>query len=266
MVTLARLRRPLRVLGEGVALVLAAVAATLVVFPTPGRLAARTAITGPTAWNHWHSQPRFLTFWSGSVRRAAGAAPRQTSRTWGEKWPGLNVWSSRRTAGGRTARHSAATVSIWFLLGTGLAGGAGRLLWERSRQANGVRTGPSTPRRIAVGVARVWLWSAAALGAALIAAPYLDVTGWPAGLWVELGQATPFGERLRPQLFYGADVIGERGVPPWRWVLAVPVAGTVAVVGRFIGSPGDVFGSPGAGAREESGAHTDADAFTNTEG
>ena len=259
MFALARFRRPLRVLGEGVALVLAAIAATLVVLPTPGHLAARTAITGPDAWNHWHSQPRFLTFWSGSVRPAAGAPPRQTSWRWGEKWPGLNVWSSRRTAGGRIARHGAATVSIWFLLGAGLAGGTGRLLWERWRGANGGRTEPSTRRRLAVGVARVWLWSAAALGAALIAVPHPDVTGWSAGLWVELGRETPFGERLRPRLFYGADVIGERAVLPWRWVLAVPVGGTIAVLGRFVGSPGGDAG-------EESGVHTDADACPDTGG
>ncbi|NNJ24844.1 hypothetical protein [Alienimonas chondri] len=239
MTTLARLRRPAVVLAESVAVVLAAIAVTVVLFATGAEQGTTASITG-TDWRAagaiatrdlsvsivtQRATPLLITDDSGSMRRSAFE--------WEDGWLGIRVWAYRYSGGERTWKG--ASVPVWFLLGAGLAAGAVRLIWGATHGATRERPDRSPTWRLAHRTGRILLWSAAALGAALVIIPHPDASGWSAGLWVERRWDFLSGNTY-PQLFWGADANGERFILLWRWLLAAPAAGILVAVARFVGS------------------------------
>ncbi|WP_145358617.1 hypothetical protein [Alienimonas californiensis] len=229
----ARLRRPAFVLAEGVAVVLAAIAVTLILLPGLGGADATAAVTAGRPGDHALS--RFLTLVR--VEHGLPTSGLGGARLWEyeDGLIGVRLASLRGSPFGdrHGTRTTAATVPVWLLLGAGLAIGAVRLWWTYHTAPR--PPGPSPRRRLAVRIGRAWLWSAALLGAALVVAPHPDHSGWAAGLWVE-NWRDPLAAERTPRVFWGADAIDEFTVLPWRWLLAAPALGTAAVFALFVGS------------------------------
>ena len=159
-----------------------------------------------------------------------GAGGTSGSSEWKNQTLGVLRWDYRWASPAGLYRETQTAVGLWALLSVGLVGGVARLAVGAAISRG--REEPSPGRRAAANVGRVWLWSAAALGAALVIAPHPDASGWAAGLWVDRVADGPGGPDGRPRLMWGGAEIAAHAAVPWGWVLAAPLAGSLALAGR----------------------------------
>ena len=100
--------------------------------------------------------------------------PAQNTTVVAVPFTGLVAIVQRPAAGGRVSRVTL-SLSVWFLLGLGLAVGAARLLLAAARRGAGDEPRGRNPASVAallIGLGRAWVWSGAAVGAGLLALPH----------------------------------------------------------------------------------------------
>ena len=228
-----RLRRWGPALAEGVAVVAAAVAGVLLLAPgsptdTAGSGFRAFVMPGEYVGDGFPPHLRALTFLTAEFD--AGAGGTSGTSDWTNETLGVLRWDYRWASPAGLYRETRTAVGLWVLLSVGLVGGVARLLIAAAIGRGRSELSPGW--RAAANVGRVWLWSAAGLGAALLIAPHPDASGWPAGLWVDRVAGGPYGGDRWPRLIWGGAEIAAHAAVPWGWVLAAPLVGSLALAGR----------------------------------
>ena len=219
--------------AEGVAVVTAVVAVVLLLAAgqptdTAGSGFRAFVMPGEYVGDGFPPHLRALTFLTAGFDPGAGGT--SGSSDWKNETLGVLRWDYRWASPAGLYRETQTGVGLWVLLSVGLVGGVTRLAVAAAVGRGRAELSPGW--RAAANVGRVWLWSAAGLGAALLIAPHPAASGWAAGLWVDRLADGPGGPGGWPRLIWGGAEIAAHAAVPWGWVLAVPLVGSLALAGR----------------------------------